>query len=337
MSHKTLLLNAYYPITTNLWFYILVITILGALAIYTWQYRKMTGAMAVALIQLCKGSILLGLVFVGLSAGLKAKLFWVSLEQMMSVLLTYLWYIIIIQLSGLDRKIPKTVGYFLRAFVVFLWFIILTNDWLGLYWRKAWLDGPALIVMKGSFNYLAFLGSYFLNIINIGLMVYWVVKSVGLRRKQALWFLIVTAISWIGMVMTYIPRFAFLAPQASAYLVTGILMTWVYYRGNIFSILPLAQNTVINNMVDGLVVVDEEDYIVEMNQAAQIIFKDLPAQVGAKFQSVTAAWPDLAQIDGILKTRGGGPGLSRGTPLFSIYGDYAPSRMGFFTRQGHRI
>lgn len=303
MFYKTLSFNAYYPITANLWLYLLVIAVLGAMAIYTWQYRKIPGAVAVAMSQLCKALWLLGLVSVGLSAGLQAKLCWVSLEQMMSILLSYLWYLIIIRLSKLDRKIPKTVTYLLGAFVVFMWLAILTNNWLALSAKKVWLNGPALIVAKGPVNSLLLYSSYLLNIANIGLMIYWAVKSIGLRRKQAIWFLLLSGLSWVGNIMTYIPRFKFLAPQALSFLVTGILITWIYYRGNIFSILPLAQNTVIRNMVEGLVVIDEEDYIVEMNQAAQTIFQGLPAQVGAKFQPVTAAWPGLAQINGSLKTQ----------------------------------
>jgi signal transduction histidine kinase len=297
LLHRSLLFNTYYPITHDLWLYLLAITVLGAMALYTLQYRKIKGALAVSLTQLCKACWLVSLVSIGFGTDLKTKLVWLSFERMMAVLLPFIWFIAILQLSRLDRKFPKVIIYIIGIFDAFLGFFILTTGWLGLYWNKAWLDGSALIVARGSISELVLLGGYLLSGGNIVLIVYWIIKSVGWHRKQALWYLVTSLFTLAGHVATFIPGLEFLAPQASGYLITGIVVTWLYYQGNVSSILPRAQNTVIQNMFDGLLVIDKENNIVEMNPAAERIFYDLPVKIGAKFGPVIASWPDLARLD----------------------------------------
>ena len=51
-------------------------------------------------------------------------------------------------------------------------------------------------------------------------------------------------------------------------------------------------------MVDGLLIIDDEDYIVDMNPAAEIIFATIPTNIGSKFQEVVAAWPTLGEFGG---------------------------------------
>jgi len=267
------------------------------MALYTLQYRKIKGAFAISLIQLCKACWLIGLISIGLGTGLKTKLVWASFEQMMGLMLPLVWFIAMLQLSQLDRKIPKVIIHIMGMFIAFLWFSIWTTSWLGLYWKKAWLDGSALIVARGPLINLALLSNYLFAGVNAVLIVYWIIKSVGLRRIQAIWFLVASLFTLAGHILTFIPALEFLAPQASGFLLTGILVTWIYYQGNVSSILPRAQNTVIHNMFDGLLVIDKENNIVDMNPAAERIFHDLPAEIGAKFEPLAVSWPDLARLD----------------------------------------
>ena len=54
----------------------------------------------------------------------------------------------------------------------------------------------------------------------------------------------------------------------------GLYMAWGFYRWRIYSILPLALDTVTRTMADGLLVADGKGFIVGMNFTARELFKN---------------------------------------------------------------
>jgi len=102
--------------------------------------------------------------------------------------------------------------------------------------------------------------------------------------------------NFVGNILSYTLAIQAVSPQIVGQLLSACYITWVFYRWRVYSILPLAQEAVTQDMIDGLVVVDEKGYIVDLNPAARTILTGLSAVVGDTFQKVAAAWPALAEI-----------------------------------------
>lgn len=290
-------LSMYSPIGDSIWIYSVDILLLEALALYTWRFRSLPGAVPFISQQVCKGAWLLFLVLASMSEGLAAKIFWINMQQITAVFSPYLWLLFIWQLSQPGKNLPPVMCYGFLGIIGVVWLFITTNFWHGLYWREIWLDGQTVRCVFGPAGWLALINSYLLCVVSVVLSGRWVLGTAGLRRRQALWFIMPAVFTWAGHMLSHTPACRIFAPQALGFLLNGILVAWAYYRWRVYSILPLAQETVARNMIDGLLVVDDQNYIVSMNPAAEKILSGLPAVIGGKFQQLVAAWPVLAELN----------------------------------------
>lgn len=279
-------------------FYLFVITVLLSLAAFTWQFRKAPGAKPQIYGLVCKGAWLLSMVLASVNTGLEDKMLWIKLHHMASILSPYLWFELIVQISEQDKKMPAVVRYGFWGVLGCLWLAILSNSWHGLFLREVWLDGQTVKGIIGPVLIAAKVISYLFCAITLVLSVRWVLITVGLRRRQALWFTLSGLFSLFGAILYYVPAAQVITPLPSGFLLSGLFITWVFYRWQAYNILPLAQEAVVRNMIDGLLVVDEHGYIADMNPAAKTIFAELPAVVGGKFEELAAVWPAVAQACG---------------------------------------
>jgi two-component sensor histidine kinase len=105
------------------------------------------------------------------------------------------------------------------------------------------------------------------------------------------------AIVWAGCLTYAIPGQSLagkgLAPLAMT--ATGFLLTWLVFRDRIFDIVPVARETLITNMCDGVIVIDDQGIIAEMNPAAQALLGAREEDAGKPADEVLRQWPDLCR------------------------------------------
>lgn len=288
----------YYPIGDTIWFYIFVIAALEAMAIYTWQFRKVPGGRPQAFLQASKGTWLFFKVLASISTDFSMKFLWIKLWQAMAILTPYLWLVFILQISRQEEKVSRVLMYCIRGIVGCEALLILTSSWHGLIWKEIWMDGLIVHYVAGPLDNLLLIFSYLLCFLATCFSVRWVFKTYGLRRRHALWIALSGVLSWFGNMLGFVPAFRNLG-HPLGFLLTGLFITWVFYRWRVYSILPLAQEAAARHMIDGLLVIDEQNYLVDINPAAKNMLNGLPVVVGGKFQEVTIAWPGLAEFDGM--------------------------------------
>lgn len=280
----------------NGWFYLLIIAVLEALAVYTWQFRKMPGAKTIALAQVGKIIWLASLLLASIRTELPDKIVWITVQMVAAILLTNIWFINILQFSRQTNSIPPKLKYGLGVTFCGLSWLLLSN-WHGLVWQKAWLEGSTVFLVFGLGHLVVIAYAYLLGIISTVLTVRWVVTSVGLRRRQALWYFTGAMVSWLCHGMWRVLGGSFeLVPWG--FLINGVIVTWIYYRWQFYNILPLAQTVASRHVIEGLLVVDDEGYIVDVNPAAKKMFDGLPVAIGSKFQAVGDGWPALDEALG---------------------------------------
>ena len=288
----------FYPQIYDIWFYLLVIAILEGIAIYTWQYRKVPGARPQVFCQICKAFWLLSLVFISVSTQMPYKIFWCGLEHIASTLLTYTWLMLVLEISEQKKKFPAKLLRAIQGCLIFLVLALVSNSWHGLFWSQVVVQNQALSVLRGPFSYLNLAFCYLIILLNVILSVRWVLRTAGLRRWQALAITITPLFSVVGHFLALILKPLGISPIPVGFLLTGVFLTGAFYWWRIYSIMPLARAAAYENMVDGLLVIDEQDYIVEINSTAQKIFGDVtPVFIGSKFHDVIKAWPALAKTD----------------------------------------
>jgi len=286
-----------YPSVFLIGAHLLVVCMLLSMMTYIWQFHKFPGAKPQFYAQACKCVWLLMLVFSVISQDLSDQFLWNQLRQMVCVLSPYFWWLFVIEISRQQGKVPLAIRYGQRFLIGGVIIGILSNAWHGLFWPDAWLEGHTLHVLIGPGVWVARLSSYLSCILAIWFSIRWIAATVGLRRRQALWFTLPGLFSVAGSVLDLLPGSQALGLALPlSFLINGLLITWGFYRWHIYNVLPLGQEVVVRELIDGIVVVDAYGYIAELNPAAKSILNDVPGKIGGTFSALTAAWPELLPL-----------------------------------------
>ncbi len=83
-----------------------------------------------------------------------------------------------------------------------------------------------------------------------------------------------------------------------AFSITGIAFMWGILRYRMLDIVPIARDNVIQNMNDGMIIVDTGNHILDLNPAAcRLIGKNPKGLIGARAEKAIAWWPDFDSKD----------------------------------------
>jgi hypothetical protein len=77
--------------------------------------------------------------------------------------------------------------------------------------------------------------------------------------------------------------------------VSGILFTWGIFRYRLFDIVPVARETLINNMADGVLVLDSDYRVIDMNPSARKMLGAGEAVIGQRVEAVISKYPSLVE------------------------------------------
>ncbi|GAH59887.1 unnamed protein product, partial [marine sediment metagenome] len=82
----------------------------------------------------------------------------------------------------------------------------------------------------------------------------------------------------------------------SAFVISGLAMAWGLFRFRLFDITPLARDTIIEDMSDGVIVLDAQNRFIDINPAAQRIFGySLSDVIGQPFAHILSQQPELVE------------------------------------------
>ncbi|WP_432496924.1 diguanylate cyclase [Kineococcus gypseus] len=143
--------------------------------------------------------------------------------------------------------------------------------------------------------------------------------ATGLLRRQLGTVLVATVLpTALNVVTLTVPLHLFpLDPTPAAFAVSGLLFAYAVLRQELLELLPVARGLVVDTLGDGVVVVDGQGRLVDLNPAARALLERLgrgPAVVGRSFGDV--AGPELAAAVGA----GGLGGEGRGEGVVQLDG-----------------
>lgn len=245
--------------------------------IYGWQRRAIPGGSAFV--------ILTAAVFVwsfgnGLelsSLPLSQKIFWANTEYIGMVTLPIAWFVFALQYTGRIKRLTFKMAALLAIIPILTVVLVWTNESHGLIRNNVWLDssGAVPVVMKtyGAWFWICVIYSYVLITMASSLTIHLLIKPNRFYRNQSIVLLIGVAAPWVANLL-YILKVSpvsrlDLTPPAFA--ITGIALAWGCFRFHLLDILPVAYDTVVEEMSDGVIVLDRWQRILDLNPAAQKI------------------------------------------------------------------
>jgi diguanylate cyclase (GGDEF)-like protein/PAS domain S-box-containing protein len=231
------------------------------------------------------------------------KLFWSKFEYLGHAFMPLMGLIFVLQYTGYTVAGRKGFLLMLGAIPVLTQALVWTNGMHGWIWRRFWLDhaGPYPMTGRthGPWFWVLLSYGYLLSICSIILLFNVLFRRRGIYRWQAAVMLIGCMIPFAGNAMY---AFGFgplhqLDLTVFAFSITGISMTWGLFGLSLPRIIPVARDTVIEGMSDGVVVLDSAGSVVEVNPETCAIFGVKGAEiVGRPVSKAFSAHPEFLDV-----------------------------------------
>ena len=269
-----------------------------------WDRRAVGGATFLVLFMLAAAEWSLAAALEAASVDLQAKILFSTLEYVGSGSCGVL---LLLVASHFAHK----TGWLTRFHRVAIWVLPVfgvalaaTNGWHGLVWT-GFSEAPGLsnaIVYghgPGFFAYVILLYVYLAAA--SALLVPVAVRASAGQRRRAITLLASLSVTWAGSAIYLFAPGLFpglnLAPIS--FLASGTILLIGIFPLRLFELIPVARDTLVDSMSDGVLVIDEAGRIVDMNAVACDMLDGLPRSIGEFASEVLAPWPGL--LAGILQ------------------------------------
>jgi len=212
------------------------------------------------------------------------------------------WFLFAMEYSGHTIWASRQRLVLLSIIPVITTILIWTNNSHHLMWQSFSIvsngeftltDTPPAIWfwVHSAYSYLLILSSTFVLFRQF-------ISSPSVYRRQLIALLVAIVAPTIGNIVTLFGNLPFdLTPFA--FVITGLAFTWGLLRYRFLDLAPVARNTVIDSMTDGMIIIDLQERIVDLNPAAQQIIRrpvsDILGQPITTAMRVLTEQPDLLE------------------------------------------
>ncbi len=269
-----------------------------------WRRRHSQGAIPLALLFFSITIWSFSYTFLVSSVQLSSKIIWLKLEYLGIIPSTLIW--LVFCLNYTNNKTPKNQSYLLVLALIPIITLILTwtNELHNLMWREIKVapgQWGFLDFQNGPWFWVHFGYSFLLLLAGIYILVK---KNFSLPKemRQDIQFVIVAGIiPGIAEILHFIGVDEFLVVDLTSlgFTLTGIILLYGYYFQQFMDIGPIARETTIENLVDGIIVIDLHGRIVDINPAAEEIIKlhhtDVIGRPSSEVLSDLNDWIDMAK------------------------------------------
>jgi diguanylate cyclase (GGDEF)-like protein/PAS domain S-box-containing protein len=283
--------------------------ITGALAVFialvAWKRKKVVGGLLLALLMAAVAIWALGASIEYASVGIPSKVFWSKIEYF-GVVSPVLYLLLALEFNRLERLLTARNVALLFIIPLITLGLALTNEWHHLIW-SSFTPGPAgtnlLIYGHGPGFWIGAVGySYLAMFSGSILMIAAVIRFPTIYRRQAAAILAAGISPWLAS-LVYISGLSPLPGLELTPLVlvfAGGILALTIFRFKFLDLVPMARDSQIEKMPDGMIVLDELERIVDINPAAhQLLQTGSAIQAGQPIRDVLDPWPEaLTQVKG---------------------------------------
>ena len=241
---------------------------------------------------------------------LSQRLMWSRMTFFGVTVVPVAWFLFSLAYTGRDKWLVRRNMALLFVEPVIILILIWTNSYHQLFLSDVIFDvsgtipkvymkyGPAFFV-HAAYSYLLLLAGTIL----LGQAFF---REKGLYKRQLGVVLVGAIIPWLANILYVFPlgAFAYFDPTPLAFFLSSLLFGWAIFEYQLIDITPVARTTVIEYMSDGMLVLDMQNRIVDINSAAEETLSCEASDVlGKPAIELLNRWPDLVtEFAGITNT-----------------------------------
>ncbi len=258
--------------------YLISAAICLATGTYAYRRRGVPGAIEFAALALLETEWTLGYVGQSLASTLAGKLFWNNAQFFGAVIVPVAYLAFGAAYTGRLLRHRKPVIWLLRIGVAALLALIWTDGLHHLFRISphvvSTLPVSQLVFVNGPAFNLYTVFAYALIIVGSVLLAITYTTAPRIFRLQVGTILIGILIPWIASVVTWLSLVPYGLHDVTplAFAVSNLVVVWALFRYGLFNIAPIAYSTLVENLEDGVMVIDSSLRIVDMNPASRSIF-----------------------------------------------------------------
>jgi PAS domain S-box-containing protein len=277
------------------------------LALFAWRRRWAPGAVSFTLLMLAVAWWSVGYALELGSADLEAKVVWSNLNFLGIVTVPASWFAFAAQYTNRQNWLTRRNLTLLTIEPVVLLLLVWTDEIHGLFRTSVALDASTGFVMLASTYGVAFwvhaVYSYLLLLTGTVLLLQAFIRSPAPYRGQAGVMLLGALVPWVGNALHIfqLTPFPYLDLTPFAFTLTGFVLAWGLFRYRLLDIVPVARRVVIENMHDGVIVLDLQNRVLDLNlAAARIMGREALDVIGQPIDEVLEArYSCASQAEGL--------------------------------------
>ena len=202
------------------------------------------------------------------------KLTWSKFQYLGAATISPLWFLFAAEYTNQKKFLKKFPQYFVWLIPSVTLILAFTNEFHNLLWEE-------IIIPNISVNHVAIYdhGIWFPVHIGFSYLVliigtYWLIRSLlkspRKKRGQAMVIFLSMAISWAANIIYVLG----LSPVEGldittlAFTLSALVLVWMIFGNHLFDLIPIARNTLVDNMPDGVIVLDSDDRVIDINPSA---------------------------------------------------------------------
>ena len=254
-------------------------------AIYAW-WRGVHNSRALIVLKVALFVWLVGYGFEIGSLDLGSKVFWSQVQYLGIVTVPTAWFVFAMVYTGRGRWIKPLTIALLAAVPLVTLALVWTNGLHGLIWERTAIGpgGTFLALEYGPWFWVNVAYSYSMVLIGAGLIISGMSRAVYLYRRQSLALLVAVVLPLLGNVFygLDVGPLPNLDLTPFAFLVSVGVFFLALFRYRLLDVVPVARDAIVDGMKDGVLVIDLQDRIVDLNPAAQRILGLTPKRTVGK-------------------------------------------------------
>jgi len=278
-------------------FYLAISTLISLLAAFIAWWRSAPGSFTLRMLLLSMAVWSGSYAMSWLDISSPAKLFWLKTMYTGVVSIPVLYLIYVLQFTHHERWLKPLHVSLLFVIPVISLLLQWTNEYHHLIYRSInSLDVNGMLVvqyMRGPWYFVIMVYSYAVIAAGFVLLIVGTIRSSPVLRNQYYQFLLASSIPWAASLYSELNFSTALAMDLApvSFGLSGILFAYSFFRYRFMDLIPVARSRLIENMSDGILVLDAQGRIVDINPAmARLLNNESQFYIGKNVSSVLKDW-----------------------------------------------
>jgi PAS domain S-box-containing protein len=265
-------------------------------AAVAWRRRDVPGAVSMTGLMLAVAWWLLMAALEIVAADRQTKILCSQLLYLGVATVPVWWFLFALDYSGVRRRLPPRAVRWLWLIPALTILVALTQGWHSWLWSQVTLRADGMARYEYGWWFLIH-AVYSYALIAGGIIL--LIRTVWqLSRSQWRQVLLLTVASLFPLVLNIIyltgrSPVPDLDLTAVGFAVAGAVMVWNVLGFHLFDLSPVARDLLVESLDDGVIVLDRDNHIVDINPAGQRLIGAAVSPIGQSAEQVFSAWPDL--------------------------------------------